>query len=120
MLKRLEKRTKLRKKRVMRIRKKVRGTTEKPRLTVSKTNTHIFAQVIDDTKGVTLVSFGTQSKEASVKGKGIEAAKAVGQKIGELAKNGNVESLVFDRGRFKYHGAIAELVNAVRAAGIQV
>ena len=120
MFKRLEKRTQLRKKRTMRVRKKVRGTSERPRLTISKTNTHIFAQVIDDTKGVTLVSFGTQSKEATVKGKGKQAAKAVGATIGKLAKKEKVEKLVFDRGRFKFHGVVAEFVNAVKEAGIQL
>lgn len=120
MFKRLTKRETLRKKRTMRVRKKVRGTGERPRLTISKTNNHIFAQVIDDSKGVTIVSFGTQSKEASVKGKGKEAAKSIGMKIGELAKKEKVEKIVIDRGRFKYHGVIAELVEAVREAGIQV
>jgi large subunit ribosomal protein L18 len=119
MLKIVEKRIKLRKKRQLRVRKKLRGDAERPRMTVSKTNRHIFVQVIDDVEQKTLVSFGTQSKgEKSKKSK--ESAKLVGQKIAELAKDANIEKVVFDRGRHKYHGLIAGLVDAARESGLQV
>jgi large subunit ribosomal protein L18 len=118
----LQKRTHKRIKRVLRIRKHVRGTSDKPRLCVSKTNQHISVQLIDDEKGVTLAYAGTLRKEdlgGKKGGRSKEAAKAIGLKIGELAKKLNVERAVFDRGRFKYHGLIAELANGAREAGLQ-
>lgn len=109
-------------KRVLRVRKKLRGTLERPRLSVSKTNLHLYAQLIDDERGVTLVGVGTLSKSsraANLNKKSKEAAKAIGIQIGELAKKLNIQTVVFDRGRYKYHGHIAELATGAREAGLQ-
>lgn len=102
--------------RVFRVRKNVRGTEQKPRLTVSKTNYHIYAQLIDDQKGVTLIGCGTQS---SKKRKSKESARQIGAEIAEGAKKLNIAEVVFDRGRYKFHGVIAELANGAREAGLQ-
>ena len=108
-------------KRVMRVRKKLRGTAERPRLSVSKTNLHLYAQLIDDENSVTLAGVGTLSetnqKEFGRKSK--EAAKAIGVQIAEMAKKLNIKAVLFDRGRFKYHGHIAELATGAREAGLQ-
>lgn len=114
-----KKRIKARQNRVYRVRKKLHGTAERPRFTVSKTNCHIYAQLIDDDASLTLVGFGTLSKDSSVKKKSKEAAKEIGKQIGELAKKKNINSVIFDRGRYKFHGVIAELANGAREAGLQ-
>jgi large subunit ribosomal protein L18 len=105
-------------KRAMRVRKQVRGTADKPRLSVCKTNVHISAQLIDDEKGITLVSAGTMNKDIGKK-KSKETAKLVGSKIADLAKQKQIVTVVFDRGRHKYHGLIKELAGAAREAGLQ-
>ena len=115
----LIKRSKVRKTRAMRIRKKLRGTDERPRLSVSKTLKHIGVQLIDDQKGVTLASFSTLSAELKGEKKSKKSAQLVGKKIAELAKEKNIETIVFDRGRFKFHGLIAELANAARENGLK-
>ena len=115
----LLKRKKVRHKRTMRIRKKLRGSSSRPRLSVSKSINHIGVQIIDDEKGVTLVSFSTLSKEAKDLKKSKEGARFVGQKIAELAKQKTIETVIFDRGRFKFHGLIAELANAARENGLK-
>lgn len=112
-------RTRIRKKRKLRIRKKLRGTNARPRLSVSKSINHISVQIIDDEKGITLAGFSTLSKEAKGLKKSKEGARFVGQKIAELAKQKNIEKIIFDRGRFKYHGLIAELANAARENGLK-
>lgn len=104
-------------KRVMRVRKKVKGTAEKPRLSVSKTLKHIYVQLIDDAKGITLCGFGTMGKKGQKKSK--ESAAWVGTQIAELAKKQNIEEVVFDRGRYKYHGLIAALADKAREAGLK-
>jgi len=108
--------------RVLRVRSNIRGTAEKPRLTVSKTNHHLYAQLINDEKGVTLAGVGTLSKpnqaeEYNRKSKG--SARRIGAQIAEMAKKLNVNTVVFDRGRHKFHGVIAELANSAREAGLQ-
>ncbi len=105
--------------RVFRVRKNLHGSAERPRLSVSKTNCHIYAQLIDDENSVTLAGFGTQSKEASVKRKSKESAREIGKQIAELAKKRNINSVIFDRGRYKFHGVVAELANSAREAGLQ-
>ena len=105
--------------RVMRVRKKVKGCGEKPRFTVSKTNNHIYAQLIDDESGITVVGFGTLSKGASNKRKSKAAAVEIGTQIAEFAKKRNISTVVFDRGRYKFHGLVAELANSAREAGLQ-
>jgi large subunit ribosomal protein L18 len=121
MIKDLIKRNVRRRRRMLRVRKGVKGTAEKPRLTVFKSNKHICAQLIDDDKGVTLASAGTVSKEFKDKKvvKSKEAARLVGAKIGEAAKKMNVLNVVFDRGFNKYHGLLAEVANAARETGLQ-
>ncbi|QVL57969.1 MAG: 50S ribosomal protein L18 [Simkaniaceae bacterium] len=115
----LEKRNKVRKTRVMRIRKKLRGTAEKPRLSVFKSLNHIGVQLIDDEQGVTLASYSTLAKEMKGKKLSKESAKLVGAKIAELAKGKKIDRIVFDRGRYKYHGLIAEVANGARDKGIK-
>jgi len=119
MLKNLEKRIELRKKRALRVRKKLRGSSERPRMTVQKSNKHLSVQVIDDTQHKTLVSYGTLNKGEKGK-KSRESAKQIGKKIAELAKGQKIEKVVFDRGHNKFHGLIADLVNAAREEGLQV
>ena len=102
-----------------RIRRKVRGTTERPRLAVYRSLNHIYAQVIDDQKSQTLASASTTEKGLGVaKGGNIEAAKRVGQAIAERALAAGIESVVFDRGGYLYHGRIKALTDAARAAGL--
>ena len=107
--------------RAIRVRKHVRGTAEKPRLTVMKSNQHIAVQLIDDEQAVTLASASTLMKELRSKklGRTKEGAKQVGAKIAELAKAKEIQAVVFDRGHYKFHGLIAELANAARANGLQ-
>ncbi len=116
----LKRRRIARRARIFRVRKKIRGTADKPRLTVSKTNAHIYAQLIDDQKGVTLAGFSTQSsKETQLNRRSKESARHIGAKIAEAAKKLNVAEVIFDRGRYKFHGVIAELANSAREAGLQ-
>lgn len=112
-------RRKARRSRVFRVRKKIHGSAEKPRLTVSKTNCHMYAQLIDDDAGVTLAGFGTQSKTCKEKRKSKDSAKEIGTQIASLALGKNINAVVFDRGRYKFHGLIAELANSAREAGLQ-
>ncbi|OGH98173.1 MAG: 50S ribosomal protein L18 [Candidatus Melainabacteria bacterium RIFOXYA12_FULL_32_12] len=108
-------------KRHNRIRVKISGTSERPRLSVYRSNKHIYAQIIDDIKGVTLASAGTTEttlKDQSSHGGDVESAKKVGQLIAERAKKAGVESVVFDRGGFLYHGRIAALADAAREGGL--
>ncbi len=106
----------------MRVRKAVRGSDTKPRLTVFRSNKHILAQIIDDESHATLFGIGTMSKdfkgtEFSKKSK--SAAKEIGKRIAAEAKKNKIETVVFDRGHYKYHGLIAELANAAREAGLK-
>ena len=115
----LQKQNTIRKKRTWRVRKKLKSTCGKPRLCVSKTIKHIGVQLIDDEKGITIASFSTKSKEAKGQKKSKESARLVGQKIGAMAKEKNVEEIVFDRGRFKYHGLVAEVAEGARESGLK-
>src|SRR3989454_12767581 len=102
-----------------RIRRKVRGTTERPRLAVYRSLNHIYAQLIDDEKAQTLASASTTEKTLGVKtGGNIEAAKKIGQTIAERALAAGVSSVVFDRGGYLYHGRVKALTEAARAAGL--
>jgi large subunit ribosomal protein L18 len=103
-----------------RVRKKVRGTAERPRLAVFRSNNHIYAQVIDDVAGRTLASASTA--DASIKGGAtgnVDAAAKVGTLVAERAKAAGVEKVVFDRGGFRYHGRVAALADAARAGGLE-
>jgi large subunit ribosomal protein L18 len=108
-----------RKRRHFRVRKKVRGNAARPRLAVFRSNKHIYAQLIDDVAGATLASASTSEKGLSGNGATVEAAKAVGQRIGERAKAAGVTSVVFDRGGFKYHGRVAAVADGARDAGLE-
>jgi len=107
--------------RTFRVRKNVRGCAEKPRMSVLKSNQHIAVQLIDDDKGLTLVSLSTTMKEFRDKKnkKSKETAKIIGLKIAQMAKQKQIDRVVFDRGRYKFHGLIAELANAAREGGLQ-
>ncbi len=106
-------------KRVMRVRKVLKGNAQKPRLSVSKTNTHMYAQIIDDETGITLAGFGTQSKGCKSKSKSKDSAREIGKQIAELARAKSINTVIFDRGRYKYHGLVAELANSARESGLQ-
>lgn len=103
-----------------RIRKKVKGTSERPRLAVFRSLNHIYAQVIDDVNGVTLCSASSVEKGAGVgNGGNIDAAKSIGKLIADRAKEKGVSSVVFDRGGYIYHGRVKSLAEAAREAGLQ-
>jgi len=102
-----------------RVRKKVKGTGERPRLTVFRSNKHIYAQVIDDTTGVTLAAASTKVKGFDAKLDKSGAARKVGETIGKLAITKGVEKVVFDRSGYQYHGRIKALADAAREAGLQ-
>jgi large subunit ribosomal protein L18 len=103
-----------------RIRKKMNGTAERPRLAVFRSLNHIYAQVIDDQKGVTLCSASSVEKSAGVgKGGNIDAAKTIGKLIAERAIEKGISSVVFDRGGYIYHGRVKSLAEAAREAGLQ-
>ena len=113
---------KARAKRKMRIRRKLSGTTEKPRLTVFKSARHIYAQVIDDISGRTLVSASTLEKDyVRPEGKGkVTDAKAVGARLAQKAKAAGIAKVVFDRNGFLYHGRIKALADGAREAGLKL
>ena len=102
----------------MRIRKKLRGSAQKPRMSVFKSNRHLAVQLIDDETGKTLASVSTLEKgERSKKSK--ESAKQLGEKIAKLAQEKEIREVSFDRGPFRYHGVLAELAEAARAGGLK-
>lgn len=105
-----------------RIRRKLSGTTEVPRLAVYRSNKHIYAQVINDEQAVTLASASTNDKnlrEQVGPGTNVEAARQIGKAIAERAQKAGVSRVVFDRGGFLYHGRIQALADAAREAGLQ-
>jgi large subunit ribosomal protein L18 len=104
-----------------RIRKKVLGTAERPRLNVYRSLNNIYVQVIDDLKGVTLVSANSAEgkKGSGATGGNLAAAKAVGKAIAERAKEKGINKIVFDRGGYIYHGRVKALADAAREAGLQ-
>jgi len=107
--------------RTWRVRKRVRGSAERPRLSVFRSNKHIYAQVIDDDRGVTLASASTVSPELKGKvsyGGNIAAAQAVGQLLADKAKAAGVSKVCFDRGHYRYHGLIKALADAARTGGL--
>ena len=102
-----------------RVRGKVSGTPERPRLNVFRSETNIYAQIIDDTKGVTLVSASSLEKVFEGSGSNCEAAKKVGEAIAERAKAKGIEAVVFDRGGYLYHGRVKALAEGAREGGLQ-
>ena len=111
----------LRQRRAFRVRKRVRGTTERPRLSVARSHKHISVQVIDDITGKTLVSASSLDKDLSGKiksGGNQEAAQAIGKAIAERAIAAGVKAVAFDRGPYRYHGRVAALADAAREGGL--
>ncbi len=106
----------------MKVRNKIKGTSERPRLNVYRSLSNIYAQVIDDTTGTTIVSASTMEtavKERIKFGGNKEAAKEVGKLVGQKALEKNVKKVVFDRGGYIYHGRIKELADGAREAGLE-
>lgn len=116
-LTKLEKRSRIR----LRIRKKISGTAERPRVAVFRSNKQIYAQVIDDNNGVTLLSVSSMEKEmAGQTGiKKTEQAKLVGKSLAEKCKEKGIENVVFDRSGYKYHGRVKSLADAAREGGLK-
>ncbi|HEX2737936.1 MAG TPA: 50S ribosomal protein L18 [Acidimicrobiia bacterium] len=109
-----------RQRRHRRVRKKVRGTAERPRLSVFRSNRHIYAQVIDDVNGRTVAAASTMEKEFASGAKAtVDTAKTIGKLVGERAKASGVSGVVFDRGGFKFHGRVAGVAEGARAAGLE-
>ena len=108
-----------RQRRHLRVRRKISGTPECPRLCVFRSNSNIYAQIIDDVAGNTLVSASTLDKEIKTKHANKEAAKEVGKLIAKRAAEKNIKDVVFDRGGYIYHGVIKELAEAAREGGLQ-
>ena len=101
-----------------RVRAKIAGTAERPRLSVFRSSKHIYAQLIDDAKGVTLAAAGSTGKDSKYGGN-VAAAKAVGQKLAEAAKAKGIKQAAFDRGHYRYHGRVKALADAAREGGLQ-
>lgn len=108
-----------RERRHRRVRTKISGTAECPRLCVFRSNTNVYAQIIDDTKGVTLVQASTLDKEVKTKHSNKEAAKEVGTLVAKRALEKNIKTVVYDRGGYVYHGVVEELAEAAREAGLE-
>lgn len=117
-----EKKTASRERRHRRVRAKIAGTSQRPRLNVFRSVENIYAQVIDDLAGNTLVSASTIDKEIvkQLEGKNkVEAAKIVGKLLAERAKNAGINTVVFDRGGYRYHGRVAALAEGAREGGLE-
>ena len=110
----------MRKERHTRIRKSLSGTETRPRLSVFRSNANISAQIIDDEKGITLVSASSLEKEKNIKNGGnVEAAKLIGAEIAKRAVKANIKEVVFDRGGYLYHGRVKALAEAARENGLE-
>jgi large subunit ribosomal protein L18 len=105
--------------RTHRVRRKITGTFERPRLSVFRSSKHIYAQLIDDLNGVTLAAASTAAKTAAKYGGNVKAAAAVGQKLAEAAKAKGITQAAFDRGHYRYHGRVKALADAARKGGLQ-
>ncbi len=101
-----------------RVRGKISGTAECPRLNVFRSSTNIYAQIIDDVKGVTLCAASTLDKDFEGNGGNKEAARKVGEKIAKLAQDKGIKDVVFDRGGYIYHGRVQELAEGAREGGL--
>ncbi|BFT75818.1 MULTISPECIES: 50S ribosomal protein L18 [Paenibacillus] len=113
---------KARLKRHLRVRKKIEGTTARPRLNIFRSSKHMYAQLIDDTTGVTIAAASTQDKDLKSdigNGGNVEAARKVGALIAARAKEKGVNQVVFDRGGYLYHGRVQALADAAREAGLE-
>lgn len=112
-----------REKRHLRIRKKVQGTTERPRLCIYKSLKHLYVQIVDDATGKSLVSVTTNTKENKASGKksfaNVEAGQQIGRQVAEKARAAGVELVVFDRSGYRYHGVVKAVADAAREAGLK-
>lgn len=108
-----------RERRHRRVRKKVRGTPERPRLSVFRSNRHVYAQVIDDVNGRTVAAASTVETDVRSPTGTVDAAKNVGKLVGERARAQGVAAVVFDRGGFRYHGRVAGVADGAREAGLE-
>jgi large subunit ribosomal protein L18 len=109
-----------RRRRHQRVRKHVRGTSDRPRLAVFRSSRHVYAQVIDDVQGRTLLAASTMEAEArSSATANVDAARAVGRRVGERAKAAGITQVVFDRGGFRYHGRVAAVADGARESGLE-
>lgn len=111
-------RNEVRAKKHLRVRNKISGTAERPRLCVYRSNNHIYAQIIDDVAGTTLVSASTLDKEVTTKHANKAAAKEVGTLVAKRALDKKITNVVYDRGGYIYHGVVKELAEAAREAGL--
>ena len=102
-----------------RIRRKLAGTAERPRLAVFRSVAHIYAQVIDDSKGQTLVSASSVEKASRTNGGNVAAAKVIGKAVAQRAQEKGIKKVVFDRGGYQYHGRVKALADAAREAGLE-
>jgi large subunit ribosomal protein L18 len=102
-----------------RIRSRVAGTQERPRLAVFRSLNHIYAQVIDDQQGHTVVAAASTEKDLRGKGGNVEGAKVIGKAVAERAKEKGIKRVVFDRGGYQYHGRVKALADAAREAGLE-
>jgi large subunit ribosomal protein L18 len=121
MIKKADK-NKARVKRHLRVRKKINGTTSRPRLNIFRSSKHMYAQIIDDTNGVTIVAASTLDKDLKdnvSNGGSVEAARKVGALIAERAKAKGINNVVFDRGGYLYHGRVQALADAARESGLE-
>lgn len=118
MIKKISSNTK-RIKRHQRVRKNISGTAERPRLSVYRSLNHIYAQIIDDTKGTTLVSASSLDKDFSGYGGNIDGAKQVGNLVAKKALEKGIKAVVFDRGGYIYHGRVAALADGAREGGLE-
>ena len=118
MIKNIDK-NEIRKRKHLRVRKKISGTPECPRLCVFRSNSHIYAQVIDDVNGVTLASASSLSKDFEGNGGNVDGARKVGQMIAKNAMDKGITTVVFDRNGYLYHGRVKEVADAARNGGLK-
>lgn len=110
-----------RRRRHQRVRKKVRGTAERPRLCVFRSSRHVYAQLIDDARGHTIVAASTMERDARAGNTAnVDAARAVGRRLGGRAKDAGITKVVFDRGGFRYHGRVAAVADGARESGLEL
>jgi large subunit ribosomal protein L18 len=115
----VQKKHRARVRRHRRVRKKVQGSTARPRLAVFRSNKHISAQIIDDTTGRTVAAASSLEADLRSSGGNVEGAKKVGELLASRAKDAGVTQVVFDRGGFRYHGRVASLADAARTSGLE-
>lgn len=105
--------------RKLRVRKKIYGTSERPRMTIFRSLKHLYIQIVDDTLGKTLVSVSTSKKSETLKGSNVETAKQLGKKIAEKAISSNIKNVIFDRNGYIYHGRVKAIAEAAREGGLE-